>query len=150
MKTLTEILQQPPIYLHGWSGKIDVISDFDNIYITKKEYEAEKSPFPNSEYWEENKKLMTKAIEEWRPINILFASYGYENYSGDAYVLFERDGKLFDVIGGHCSCYGLEGQFSPTETTLEAIKMRLIDGKLGKDDYSGNEFNEELRKFLGV
>ena len=83
-------------------------------------------------------------------INILFASYGTGNYSGDAFVLFERDGKLFEVNGSHCSCYGLEGQFDEEETTIEALQHRLIEGRMGQDDYSGNDFSEELKQFLGI
>lgn len=57
---------------------------------------------------------------------VLFAAYTYENYSGTAIVIFERDGKLYENHGGHCSCYGLEGQWSPEETTWEAIAMRPV------------------------
>lgn len=55
---------------------------------------------------------------------ILFASYGGAAYEGDAIVLFEREGKLFEVHGGHCSCYGLEGQWTPEETSWAAINLR--------------------------
>lgn len=60
--------------------------------------------------------------------SILFASYGGAAYEGDAVVLFERDGKLFEVHGGHCSCHGLEGQWEPEETTWAAIAMRPRTG----------------------
>ena len=93
---------------------------------------------------------MKDAIEKWKPINILFASYGLDNYSGDAFVLFERDGQLFEVNGSHCSCYGLEGQWSPEDTTLEALEFRLLKGTFGTDSYSDNEFAKELKDFLGV
>ena len=55
---------------------------------------------------------------------ILFAWYGYGSYSGDAEVLFQRDGKLYEVSGGHCSCYGLEGQWEPAEVAWEQLAMR--------------------------
>lgn len=55
---------------------------------------------------------------------ILLASYTYEDYSGDAFVLFEKGGKLFEVNGSHCSCYGLEDQWEPEETTKEALLSR--------------------------
>lgn len=55
---------------------------------------------------------------------ILFASYGGAMYEGDATVVFMRDGKIFENHGGHCSCYGLEGQWSPEETTHAALAMR--------------------------
>lgn len=150
MKKLNKILKQEPIFLHNWENKIDVISDFDDIYMSSKEYNAKVAPYPNVKSWLSKKSRMKVAIEEWKPINILFASYGQDNYSGDAFVLFERDKKLFEVNGSHCSCYGLEGQWSPEETTLEAIVLRLSNGKMGVDDYSGNEFSKELKEFLGV
>jgi len=55
---------------------------------------------------------------------IIVAAYEYESYSGDAFVVFKHEGKLFEVIGGHCSCRGLEGQWKPEETTVEALRMR--------------------------
>jgi hypothetical protein len=58
---------------------------------------------------------------------IIIASYGHEGYEGDAFVLFERGGRLFEVHGSHCSCYGLEDQWGPEETTWEAIAMRPWD-----------------------
>jgi hypothetical protein len=150
MKNLETIFKQEPVYLHNWQTKIDVISDFDDIYMSDAEYKAETAPYANVKVWEEKKAKMKAAIEQWQPINILFASYGTDNYSGDAFVLFERDGKLFEVNGSHCSCYGLEGQFDAEETTIEALRHRLIEGKMGQDDYSGNEFANELKQFLGV
>ena len=88
---------------------------------------------------------------------ILLASYGYENYEGSAFVLFRRDGKLYEVNGCHCSCYGLseqgysgdtETQWQPEETTLESLRHRLEEGSLGKESYWGNEYADELRTVL--
>lgn len=56
--------------------------------------------------------------------DILLASYALEDYEGSAFVLFKRAGKLFEVNGSHCSCYGLEGQWEPEETTAEALLAR--------------------------
>lgn len=58
---------------------------------------------------------------------ILFASYADGGYDGDATVVFERDGKLFEVNGSHCSCYGLEDQWIPEETSWEAMALRPRD-----------------------
>ena len=68
--------------------------------------------------------------------NILFAWYGHGSYDGSAFVLFERGGKLYEVNGGHCSCYGLEGQWEPEETSVEALKHRIREGGLGTDTYT--------------
>jgi hypothetical protein len=83
-------------------------------------------------------------------VNILFASYTYENYSGEAFVLFEQDGKLFEVNGGHCSCYGLEGQWAPEETTIQALTYRLTEGRMGQDSWDGNQYGNELKEFIEV
>jgi hypothetical protein len=73
---------------------------------------------------------------------VLVASYTYEHYSGDAYVLFKRDGKLWEVHGWHCSCYGLSEsdysgctttQWQPEETTAQAILYRLDNGAWGEE-----------------
>jgi hypothetical protein len=82
-------------------------------------------------------------------VNILFASYLCQNYSGDAFVLFEKEGKLYEVNGNHCSCYGLEGQWEPEETNPQALKHRLYEGRMGQDDYAGNNYAQELKAFLG-
>lgn len=56
---------------------------------------------------------------------ILFAVYTYEDYSGSAHVLYRRNGKLYEVHGGHCSCNGLEGQWDHGgEVTPESLAMR--------------------------
>ena len=152
MKTIEQILSQEPVYLNDWSEnkKIGVIGDFEDIYISKSEYEAESCPYANTEAWLKKKEKMKNSIEKWSDINILFASYGCANYEGDAFVLFEKEGKLYEASGSHCSCYGLEGQFNPTETTIEELAFRLKNGSFGKDDYSGSEFHNELCQFIGV
>ena len=150
MKKLEDILKQEPVFLHNWKNKIDMISDFEDIYMYSNDYYAKESPYPNTKSWEDKKVRMNDAIKRYEDINVLFASYGEDNYSGDAFVLFERDGKLFEVNGSHCSCYGLEGQFEPEETNLEYFEKVLTTGTFGEDDYSGNEFKKELCEFLGV
>jgi hypothetical protein len=91
-------------YFGRWSGHAEVGRDWGNWD------------------WESGK----DAIPENFPTDdeILFASYGGGAYDGDAFVLFERAGTLYEASGSHCSCYGLEGQWKPDETTWEALAMR--------------------------
>jgi hypothetical protein len=65
---------------------------------------------------------------------VLLAIYSYEDYSGSAYLLYERDGKLYEVFDSHCSCYGLEN-WEPEETSWTAL------ANCSKERY-GTEFNE--------
>ena len=83
--------------------------------------------------------------EDLAGVRIYFAWYGSGSYDGSAFVLFKKGGKLYEVNGGHCSCYGLEGQWEPEETTKAAIIARIKDGSLGKSSYYyGGDFGDEL------
>jgi hypothetical protein len=64
------------------------------------------------------------AIKDLDGADILFARYCYEDYSGDAQVIFRKDGQLYESTGSHCSCNGLEGQWNAVEVTAEALAIR--------------------------
>ncbi len=88
--------------------------------------------------------------EEMKNCNILFAWYGQGDYDGSAFVLFERNGKLYEVNAGHCSCYGLEDQWDPELTSVSALKYRINEGHLGRDTYTDDGvFDVELLYVLG-
>lgn len=89
-----------------------------------------------------------KYAGELEGVTVLLASYGTPSYEGYAFVLFERGGKLYEVNGAHCSCYGLEGQWEPEETTVETLRHRLENGALGSSSYDENPFTAELRQVL--
>lgn len=43
-------------------------------------------------------------------------------YEESIWVLYiGTDGKLYEVSGEHCSCYGLEGQWNPAETSWKYL-----------------------------
>lgn len=123
-----------PIYLNDWKDgtATDVFTDFDGTRWSA---------------YRDDDAVPVQDKPEYQGVEILLASYSYANYSGDAFVLFRRDGKLYEVNGGHCSCYGLEGQWEPEETSVEALRIRLANG-LGHDNYNGNEFASELTSLL--
>ena len=82
---------------------------------------------------------------------IIVASYLYEDYDGKAYVLFEREGKLFQVEGSHCSCFGLadssysdygNSQWQPEEVSLARLKD-LLDARF--DPFVGGR--EHVRRY---
>lgn len=65
--------------------------------------------------------------------NIIYEVYECGNYEGEAFVLMENDkGELFECHGSHCSCYGMEDQWDPEETSLKALEYRAENG-----DYYG-------------
>ena len=82
--------------------------------------------------------------EDLTGVKVLFASYTYENYQGSATVLFEKDDKLFEVIGSHCSCYGLEDQWEPTETCIAVIE-KMVSGEIWVDGNHKQAMSEVLK-----
>ena len=106
------------VYLHDFGGIDDVASEF------------------------------SERLDTFEGVEILLASYSQGNWSGDAFVLFRKGGELFEVNASHCSCHGLEGQWEPEPTTVAALRHRLDEGTLGSDDWTGNEFADELRGVL--
>lgn len=56
--------------------------------------------------------------------NILFLCHDDSECDADVYILFEKDGGLYEVVAGHCSCFGFEGQWEPFQVTWKALAMR--------------------------
>ena len=80
-------------------------------------------------------------------VGIIYASYSCDDYShGEAFVLFEKDGVLYEVNGSHCSCHGLEDQWDPEETSVAALRLR----KRNNDALPANfdEFLDELERSM--
>lgn len=81
---------------------------------------------------------------------LLYASYFRENYEGSAFVLFIKDGELWEVNGNHCSCYGLEQQWNPEETSPAALAMRFGGPPKRDSDSSYNHIQHYLKTILFV
>jgi hypothetical protein len=57
---------------------------------------------------------------------ILAAVYVDEDYSGEAAVLWRgEDGQLYEIYGFHCSCFGLENQWSPELVQVDELRERM-------------------------
>lgn len=97
--------------------------------------------FYNRESIEENFKV------ELTNENILVAYYGSDGfYGGGAYVLFEQNGKLYEVFGGHCSCHGLEEQWSPSEVvSFEEFNHRTFASDWDDDN---KKINQQIKEYI--
>lgn len=119
-----------PIYMHSFESDADIIEEF---YIPPD------------------------ALNGCR---VLLAYYHVGDYGCDssAFVLFEKDGRLYEVNGSHCSCYGLgenysgstsSTQWEPEETSVEALEHRLEHGSLGLvGGYDDTGYAEESRAVI--
>jgi len=63
--------------------------------------------------------------------DVVVGTYDWGNWEGYAWLCFRRAGRWYVVSAGHCSCNGLEGMWSPEETTLALIRAEL--GRDGGD-----------------
>lgn len=86
--------------------------------------------------------------KELRSAFILYATYESEGYEGSAFVLFERNGQLYEVHGSHCSCMGLEGQWEPEETSADALVHCIKNGRLGRGYMDTDVFGQQLLDML--
>lgn len=104
-------------YFGGWDSRENVLRSF----------------FPAPYDWDDEPVKYPAPDDFPTDEEILFAWYDYEDYSGKALVVYERDGKLYEVNGSHCSCYALEGQWEPEETDAQSLGMRCVRD----EEYSG-------------
>ena len=60
-------------------------------------------------------------------IDIIYAFYdcGYYEGSASVYWFDRKEDKYYETHGGHCSCYGLEGQWSPEEILFVELEKRM-------------------------
>jgi hypothetical protein len=119
-------------YYGDWLSFEDMVKDFEGYGVDLQD-------------------AMTK--DRWQGLTVLFAAYTYECYEGDALVIFKKDDQLYEVNGGHCSCYGLSernyhndgpDQWEPEETTKEAILHRLVSASYG----ISSQFKDEILSAL--
>lgn len=87
-------------------------------------------------------------------IVLLYADYHYGNYEGEAYVFGynTEDGKFFEVYGGHCSCYGLEGQWDEEYfDSFKQLKATIIHRfKTNGGYYTGVNVSDEVKSFFEI
>ena len=106
-------MDKPEIYLHGFDSKKTICEAFG----------IDKNTLKNCHVY-----LAYYHVGDW-------------GCDSSAFVLYEDDkGKLFEVNGSHCSCYGLSeygydgesrSQWEPEETCAESLSHRLVHGSLG-------------------
>jgi hypothetical protein len=88
-------------------------------------------------------------IDDEEP-DVVYAEYEQEYYEGWAWVVYRDGDNIYLVEGGHCSCYGLEGQWDPEEYTLETFISMLDRAAATPYPYGIGKRTEEIKKRLGV
>lgn len=71
---------------------------------------------------------------------IAYESVGSWGCDSSSFFLFsDKSGNLFELHGGHCSCYGFEEQFELEQTTKEFLKHKAREGFFFTGGYDENE-----------
>lgn len=103
------------------------------VRLTKRFYpgfnnwEGLRKAFCDAREWEEE--IFEKKLAEIQPARepaLVFAAYDYGNWEGYSLVIYKHKGKWWVNEAGHCSCYGLEGSWSPTPHTKADIEKMYI------------------------
>lgn len=116
--TKKALLAKQPMFLNDFEDVASVVHNFEVGYTHRL-----------------SKEEQVKAVEEFcKTYKVLFADYTYEDYSGDAYVFgyLPSENLFFEVHGGHCSCYGLEGQWDVETHTKEQLEALFAARKWDK------------------
>lgn len=61
------------------------------------------------------------------PENLIVAAYDTPSYEGYALVIYYENNKYWLVEGSHCSCYGLEDQWSPEPYKTAKLLKACLD-----------------------
>lgn len=75
------------------------------------------------------------------PDEVLLAVYDTPAYEGYATVIYRQGDRYYWVSGSHCSCYGLEDQWSPEQYSAEQLVEALLRG----DHFFWYENSDALR-----
>ena len=82
-------------------------------------------------------------------VQILFAKYKQGDYCGQALVIYSKGEELYEVNASHCSCMGIEGQWSPELTTRQDLEYRFFNDNLVLPDICDDDSDyQALRRVL--
>ena len=113
------------------------------------EYVGKASGFDYGSPSDDEKHALLKSLENF-DILVAYESVGSWGCDSSSWFLI-RDkvtGKLFESHGGHCSCFGFEGQWEPEETTPEYLKSDKFYLPTGGYDENENGNKAKVAEFL--
>ncbi len=94
-----------------------VLIGWNDLESLKADFFGYQSDYLGKDGYEFYDKAAAEATAVFSKIEVLFAVYDSGGYEGHAFVLIRDGEKLYKIDVGHCSCYGLEGQWAPVEVT---------------------------------
>ncbi len=131
---------------------LEDLKELDEAGIKKhlvEEYAGDKSGFDYGEPDDNDEAKVEKYLEDYSVI-IAYESVGSWGCDSSSYFLLQHKetGKYQEFSGGHCSCYGFEGQFDPQEATLEYLKSDEFNFYCGGYDDNETENQKAVKEFI--
>lgn len=99
-------------------------------YSDEQEYSDSEDQTDSEQSREKNIQEAKKMLSDYKVL-IAYESVGSWGCDSSSFFLLKHKetGELFEINGGHCSCYGFEGQLELEGTTVEALKHRITKGQ---------------------
>lgn len=115
-------------------------------------YAGQVSGFNYDSIKESDKKEAYELLKD-KEVLVAYESVGSCGCDSSSFFVFkDKEGIFYELHGGHCSCYGFEGQLKDIEiTTIEAIKNRAKLGYLfycGGYDENSESNTKSIREFI--
>lgn len=110
-------------------------------------YGGDKSGFDYGEPTEADVSALRAELEN-HEILIAYESVGSWGCDSASFFLTRKDGVLYENHGGHCSCYGFEGQWSPEETTKETLERQSMGFAGGGYDDNRDAHDEQIKAYI--
>ena len=98
----------------------------------------------------------SKVAKKLEGLDILIAYESVGSWGCDStsfYLFKDKAGKLYEMHGSHCSCYGFEDQFKLEETERQALWYRMNEGRgnifsTGGYDYDCDKNMAKVKKYI--
>ena len=95
--------------------------------------------------WDDAADVARSFHESLLDTEILLAAYMVDDgLEGYAFVLFRKDGRLYEVNASHSSIYDLEGQWEPEEANVEELLHRVEHNPA----FGGPMYHPRVRELL--
>ena len=91
------------------------------------------------------------AVAAWldgAEVLIAYESVGDYGCDSSSWFLLRKDGNLYETAGSHCSCYGFEGQWNPSETSIAYLTSEKFCLPCGGYDDNEDDNKKRVVAFL--
>lgn len=118
-----KVIELIRLYAEGDTEALGRIEKLSERYLSAG---VESQAAEVAEDWEAGDiEARSKILKVLTGAMVLHHAYTSGGYDGSCLTIYFKAGKLYEVYGSHCSCFGLEDQWDPEETTLGAIRSRI-------------------------